>query len=126
MKLSERIAREKTTVAAMLRIYCADHHGGLETLCDECYRLLVYAQNRLDSCPFRDAKPACNHCQVHCYSQTMRDRVKAVMRYAGPRMPLRHPILSLFHMLDKRRTAPSLSDLTRKGSQTRKSRNQQD
>lgn len=30
----------------------------------------------------------------------MREQIKAVMRYAGPRMLLHHPILALFHMLD--------------------------
>ncbi|MTW23034.1 hypothetical protein GJ668_18465 [Allochromatium palmeri] len=30
------------------------------------------------------------------------------MRYAGPRMPLRHPWLALLHMLDKLRQVPRL------------------
>jgi hypothetical protein len=30
----------------------------------------------------------------------MRDQVKVVMRYAGPRMLWHHPILALFHILD--------------------------
>ena len=111
---------------AMVRIYCAAHHAETATLCEECLRLLDYANNRLDTCPFQDAKPACNHCQVHCYSQAMGDRIKAVMRYAGPRMLPRHPILSLYHLLDSRRTAPSLSDLPRRSSQTGKSGNKQD
>ncbi len=33
------------------------------------------------------------------------------MRYAGPRMMMRHPILSLYHLLDKRREAPSLDQV---------------
>ena len=85
----------------MLRIYCKDHHQSLGEICGECSRLLDYAQRRLDNCPFQEAKPACNHCQVHCYSALMRDRVKVVMRYAGPRMTLRHPILSLYHLFEK-------------------------
>ncbi|MCG7955581.1 MAG: nitrous oxide-stimulated promoter family protein, partial [Candidatus Thiodiazotropha endolucinida] len=31
-----------------------------------------------------------------------------VMRYAGPRMLLRHPLLSLYHLLDKFRKVPQL------------------
>ncbi len=30
----------------------------------------------------------------------MRERVRAVMRYAGPRMLLCHPILALLHLRD--------------------------
>jgi hypothetical protein len=29
----------------------------------------------------------------------MRDKIRAVMRYAGPRMLSRHPILAFFHFL---------------------------
>ena len=30
----------------------------------------------------------------------MRDRIRAVMRYADPRMLFRHPILAVLHLLD--------------------------
>jgi hypothetical protein len=30
----------------------------------------------------------------------MREKVKGVMRYAGPRMTYRHPVLAIFHFLD--------------------------
>jgi hypothetical protein len=30
----------------------------------------------------------------------MRERITIVMRYAGPRMMFRHPILALLHQLD--------------------------
>jgi hypothetical protein len=35
----------------------------------------------------------------------MRERVRTVMRYAGPRMLKRHPYLAVMHILDGRRTA---------------------
>ncbi|MEN8165887.1 MAG: nitrous oxide-stimulated promoter family protein [Pseudomonadota bacterium] len=103
-----RIEREKRTIEAMLNIYCSDHHQDNGVLCDECTQMLDYARQRLTTCPFQQAKPACNHCQVHCYAPEMRKRVKAVMRYAGPRMTLRYPLLSLLHLLDKLRKAPAL------------------
>lgn len=102
-----RIRREQRTIGAMLRIYCRDHHGG-PPLCQDCSQLSDYAHGRLKICPFGEEKPACNHCQVHCYSALMRERVKQVMRYAGPRMLTRHPVLALFHILDKLRKVPSL------------------
>ena len=32
----------------------------------------------------------------------MRERVRVVMRYAGPRMLLRHPILAILHLRDEK------------------------
>ena len=104
-----RIAREQRTIRAMIGIYCRHHHGRANGLCAQCTKLLAYAHQRLGSCPFQEEKPACNHCGVHCYSTVMRDRVKAVMRYAGPRMFPRHPLLSLYHLFDRLRRVPTLA-----------------
>lgn len=92
----------------MMAIYCRDHHAQDDLLCERCEKLLDYAKRRLESCPFEAQKPACNHCTVHCYSEQMRDQVQQVMRYAGPRMLHRHPILSLYHLIDKARRVPQL------------------
>jgi len=93
--------REARTVEAMIRLYCRDHHhqppGGL---CEECRQLLAYARKRLHLCPFQEHKTTCGKCPVHCYAPTKRDRIREVMRHAGPRMLLSHPILALFHLLD--------------------------
>ena len=111
---SRRIEREKRTIEAMVHIYCSGRHGKNVDLCAECARLLDYAKARLDTCPFQDAKPACNHCKVHCYSRQMRKRVKQVMGYSGPRMTYRYPMLSLRHLFDKLRRVPTLANLKRK------------
>ena len=74
----------------------------------ECAELLVYATRRLDRCVFGDDKPTCAKCTVHCYSADKREEVRAVMRFAGPRMIWRHPVLAVRHVLDGRRPAPSL------------------
>ena len=105
---SPRITREKKTIEAMLRIYCRLHHGSRGTLCASCSEMLSYARQRLDSCPFQEEKPACNRCQVHCYSRSKQEQVKRTMRAAGPRMLHRHPILSIFHFLDKFCKPPTL------------------
>ena len=34
----------------------------------------------------------------------MRERVRAVMRYSGPRMLTRHPVLAVAHLADGRKT----------------------
>lgn len=103
-----RLARELETMHAMVRIYCRDHHGRNPDLCDECQELMTYATRRLDRCVFGDDKPTCANCKVHCYNSTMREQVRIVMRYAGPRMISRHPILAIRHILDGKRPAPDL------------------
>ncbi len=103
-----RITRELKTIAAMIRIYCRAHHQGDAALCGECRRLLDYADRRLDTCPFHADKPVCNKCTVHCYSKAMRERVRAVMRFSGPRMMYRHPWLTIRHLIDSRRPASEL------------------
>ena len=92
----------------MVAIYCRNRHKSREIPCAECAALLDYARRRLDNCPFQEIKPACNDCLVHCYSARMRERVKSVMRYAGPRMMLRHPWLALMHLIDGHRPVPKL------------------
>ena len=58
------------------------------------------ADTRLERCPFGEQKPTCANCLVHCYKADMRERMREVMRFAGPRMLRRHPILALWHVLD--------------------------
>ena len=100
-----RIDREKRTIAAMVAIYCRDRHAPRgEMPCGDCRELLDYAVCRLDRCPFGARKSTCVDCPIHCYKPALRERVKEVMRYAGPRMLLRHPVLALFHLLDGRRS----------------------
>jgi hypothetical protein len=102
----QRVKREKKTVEAMIKIYCLDQHTSHQSLCSECSELLNYAKTRLDRCPFHEGKTTCANCRVHCYKPSMRGTIKAVMRYAGPRMTYRHPILALFHFIDSFRKKP--------------------
>ncbi len=90
----------------MIRMACRDWHGSTHGLCSECVTLQGFADFRLDRCPFEENKPTCSKCQIHCYKPEMRERIRAVMRYAGPRMYRRHPILTLYHLLDGFRMAP--------------------
>jgi len=101
-----RMAREKATITAMVRIYCRGHHGSDGELCEECDALRRYAMRRLDRCPFGPDKPTCAKCPIHCYKPQMRERVREVMRFAGPRMLLRHPVLAVRHQMDATRPVP--------------------
>lgn len=108
----KRFVRRRTevkTIAAMVRMYCRHHHGSQEP-CAECGELLAYATRRLERCVFGDAKPACAKCVVHCYNAAMREKVRVVMRWAGPRMIRRHPVLAVRHLLAERRPIPRLPE----------------
>ena len=105
-----RLRREERTIAVMVGMYCRDHHGAAgtgraagDTLCADCAELLEYARRRLDACRFGADKPTCAKCPVHCYAPAMRERVREVMRYSGPRMLGRHPVLGVAHLIDGRR-----------------------
>lgn len=96
------IATEKKTVAAMVRAYCAEHHAGTDGLCDACAALERYSHARLDACPYGADKPTCRECPIHCYRPAEREAMREVMRFAGPRMMLRHPWLSIVHLWKER------------------------
>jgi hypothetical protein len=104
----KRLARERQTIAAMIGCYCEGHHHVNTALCPDCRGLLDYAAVRLERCRFGVEKPVCVKCPVHCYQRARREQVKVVMRYAGPRMFWRHPILSLRHWVDGFRKAPAV------------------
>jgi hypothetical protein len=95
-----RVAREKRTIAAMIDIYCKSRHAAAPP-CDECRELLEYAYCRLERCPFGEDKSTCNRCPVHCYRPDRRERIRQVMRFAGPRMLYRHPVLAILHWYDE-------------------------
>ncbi len=90
---------ELYTVRKMIALYCRGHHGSKDNLCPECGGLLAYVKGRLEKCPLKKNKPWCSKCTVHCYKPDMREKIRAVMRYSGPRMPWRHPILTGRHYL---------------------------
>lgn len=101
-----RLGRELRTIEAMLRIACHDRHGTAAGLCTECRALADYAAKRLALCPYGADKPTCVNCRIHCYGPRQREQVRETMRYAGPRMMLRHPYLAVMHVVDGRRPAP--------------------
>jgi hypothetical protein len=84
----------------MIDYYCSKNHRGF--LCGDCSELKDYALKRLLLCPYEDEKPVCSNCTVHCYKPDMRQRVKVVMRYSGPRMLMKHPYLAVMHLIDEK------------------------
>jgi len=96
----DRLDRERHTIEVMIGLYCRAHHHAEARPCEECRELLAYAMQRIEKCPFQADKPTCAKCPIHCYKPAMREKVRQVMRYAGPRMMLHHPVLAVLHTLD--------------------------
>lgn len=96
----DRIEREKITVRHMIELWCRKHHNHSE-LCEECEALLDYSTARLEHCRFGNAKTKCHKCPIHCYKPEMREKIREVMRYGGPRMIFRHPVEALYYLINK-------------------------
>lgn len=104
--------REKRIVSEMIRLYCKKQHGTKEGLCPECAALDAYARMRSDKCPFMETKTFCSNCRVHCYRAEMREKIREVMRFSGPRMLLYHPVMAIRHVIESKREQKRLEAWT--------------
>lgn len=96
-----KIEQEKKVIEVMIRLFCARKHGIKTGLCSDCKNLLDYAYKRLDKCPFGEEKSTCRKCTIHCYEKVMREKMRQVMGFSGPRMVFYHPFIALRHFMDK-------------------------
>lgn len=104
MDVQTKREREKAMVSQMITLYCKGNHGTKKgQLCPECAALTQYACERCDQCPFMENKTFCSNCKVHCYKPEMREKIRAVMRWSGPRMIFHAPIPAIRHVLETRR-----------------------
>ena len=98
---------EVRLVDAMIDLYAALYAAAstqnpqADTEIIDAEALKVYTHARIAQCRYRSQgkKPFCNVCPVHCYKPEMRRQIRAVMRYSGPRMLFRHPLLCLQHLI---------------------------
>lgn len=95
--------REKRMVSQMIALYCRKKHHTRGDLCPQCAALDAYAKMRADKCPFMETKTFCSNCRIHCYKPDMRAKIREVMRFAGPRMILHHPVAAIRHVVETRK-----------------------
>ena len=95
--------REKRMVAQMIALYCRKKHHTRGDLCPQCAALDAYAKMRADKCPFMETKTFCSNCRIHCYKPDMRAKIREVMRFAGPRMILHHPVAAIRHVVETKK-----------------------
>lgn len=98
--LDGRLERENKTVKAMIEIYCKKKHHCNMSDCEQCKQVYEYASYRILKCPHKDDKPSCAKCEIHCFNKRIKEDIRNIMRFSGPRMLIYHPILSIFHYLD--------------------------
>lgn len=104
MKADEIIRKrekEKKTVRCMIEIYChRKHRTRGNDLCDECRELADYAAARVEHCPYMETKTFCSSCKTHCYKPQMREKIRKVMKFSGPRMIIYSPGMVFRHMTE--------------------------
>lgn len=99
--LDQKRADEKMLVSEMIALYCRRQHKTPKgSLCPECWQLHDYALTRIDKCPFMETKTFCSNCRVHCYRPDMREKIREVMRFSGPRMIFHHPVAAVRHAIE--------------------------
>ena len=93
--------KETQVVRLMIELYCRGRHGTPKgRLCPECQALAEYAAQRVAHCPHMEIKTFCSNCKTHCYQPQMRERIRQVMRYSGPRILLHHPVMAVRHVVE--------------------------
>ena len=106
-KTEKKRQKEQYVVEEMIRLYCRKNHpkedGQAGQICPACQELLDYARFRSEKCPFMKEKTFCANCKVHCYKPEMREQIRQVMRFSGPRMLLYHPVLAVWHLICSRK-----------------------
>ena len=117
-----QVAKDTRLLGDFSVVYCSGVHVGAErrplasegvglgvygrkvpVVCEQCAQLLTYAEKRRAFCP-KDPKPFCSYCDTHCYKPDMREYMREVMRYAGPRSWRHgHAIDGVKHLIEGRR-----------------------
>lgn len=109
--VEDKREREKQLVSEMIKLYCRKKHGS-KTLCPDCAALDTYARQRSDHCPFMETKTFCSNCKVHCYKPAMREKIREVMRFSGPRMIFHHPVAAIRHVIETKKEKKRLEETT--------------
>lgn len=102
-KVEKKRQKEQYVVEEMIRLYCRKNIRKKKDRKGRCvlpvFFLSDYAKQRSQKCPFMEEKTFCANCKVHCYKPEMREQIRQVMRFSGPRMLLYHPVLAIWHLV---------------------------
>lgn len=102
--MGKRNDKDRRTLEAIGRIYCVGNHGNRPRdaagLCLDCRQTVDVTLRRTEACPFGH-EGNCQDCTVHCQRGDAQARIRAMMRYAAPRMALRHPVMTADYLRKK-------------------------
>lgn len=102
--VTQKREKETEVVSLMIALYCRGNHGTKKgQLCPECQALADYASARVANCPHMETKTFCSNCKTHCYKPAMREKIRNVMRYSGPRMLFHHPAMAIRHVIESKK-----------------------
>lgn len=97
---------ELKTIKFMISLYCKKNHRfemshciDKESMCGDCMGLFNYASQRIERCPHKETKTFCSVCKTHCYAPPMREKMREIMKFSGPRMMLYRPNLAISHIV---------------------------
>lgn len=104
--LTGKLKTELITIEKMTKLYCLQHHQQKVEQCRSCQDFINYAAKKLDRCVYGQNKPACKQCPIHCYKPAEKQLAQRIMRYAGPKMLFKHPILAIKHLIKSQKRFP--------------------
>ena len=99
----KRLLQDEETVRTMTKMYCRAHHADAaeeDGLVPSCRACAEYAIARTRACP-KQHKGNCDDCEIRCYNPAMREQIRQIMAYAGPRMMFTHPVMAVRHLRKK-------------------------
>ena len=50
-----------------------------------------------------ETKTFCSNCRAHCYRSEMREEIRKVLRFSGPRMIFYHSAAAIRHVIEARK-----------------------
>ena len=120
-KIRKKCESEQLIVSEMIELFCRKKHGSSKgEPCASCRELIDYAKLRSSKCPFMETKTFCANCKVHCYKPEMREKIREVMRYSGPRILFSHPLMATWHLITSKREKRRIAKEEQKKASTAK------
>ncbi len=100
-------AKDRATMEAIGCIYCRGNHDsairGADGMCPECRNAIEATLERAAACPYGH-ESNCEDCRTHCQRGEAQQEIKRIMRYAAPRMVVRHPLMTATYLKRKLRS----------------------
>jgi hypothetical protein len=98
--VNNKANRELKTIELMINMYCRDNHNQENAPCAKCQEIYIYSCEKIRNCKLGSKKTTCAKCSIHCFKPGSRDAIRRIMRYSGPKMIFKHPVLAVCHLFD--------------------------